>query len=185
WGDKVINIRNRTDVRTIPKIDESYVANGDLGIVVGEFKTKNFDGIPENLLVEISSQPGVRFRYWASEFRGDEANPSVELAYALTVHKTQGSEFGTTFLVLPNPCRLLSRELLYTSLTRHRDRLVLLHQGPARALLSFASEKWSELASRMTNLFRDPAPVRVAVGREERFLEDGLVHRTENDELVR
>ena len=38
-----------------------------------------------------------------SEF-GDEARNSRELAYALTVHKTQGSEFGITFLVLPNPC---------------------------------------------------------------------------------
>jgi hypothetical protein len=37
----------------------------------------------------------------------------------------------------------------------------------------------------MTNLFREPKPVRVTVGREERFLEDGLVHRTENGELVR
>jgi hypothetical protein len=185
WGDKVINVRNRTDLWTIPKIDDAYVANGDLGIVVGEFKTKQFEGIPENLLVEMSSRPGVRFKYWASEFRGDEANPSVELAYALTVHKAQGSEFGTTFLVLPNPCRLLSRELLYTALTRHRGRIVLLHQGPARALLAFASAQWSELAGRMTNLFRDPAPVRVIVGREERFLEDGLVHRTENGELVR
>ncbi len=33
-------------------------------------------------------------------------------------------EFGITFLVLPNPCWLLSRELLYTALTRHRDRFV-------------------------------------------------------------
>ena len=185
WGDKIINIRNRTDVWTIPRTEDAYVANGDLGVVVGEFKSKDFNGIPENLLVEMSSQPGVRFKFWASEFRGDEANPSVELAYALTVHKTQGSEFGTTFLVLPNRCWLLSRELLYTALTRHRDRLVLLHQGPPRALLSFSSEKWSELAGRMTNLFRDPAPVRVSLGREERFLEEGLIHRTENGELVR
>ena len=50
--------------------------------------------------------------------------PIHGLAYALTVHKAQGSEFNTVILVLPNPCRLLSRELLYTALTRQRDRVV-------------------------------------------------------------
>ncbi len=42
------------------------------------------------------------------------------LAYCLTVHKTQGSEFGATFVVLTNPYWLLSRELLYTALTATR-----------------------------------------------------------------
>ena len=60
-----------------------------------------------------------------------KANAVLELAYALTVHKSQGSQFGTVILVLPNPCHLLSRELLYTALTRQKDRIVILHQGPA------------------------------------------------------
>ena len=42
------------------------------------------------------------------------------LACCLTVHKTQGSEFGATFVVLTNPYWLLSRELLYTALTATR-----------------------------------------------------------------
>ena len=45
------------------------------------------------------------------------------------MHKSQGSEFGTVFLALPNPCRLLSRELLYTALTRQKERVVILRQG--------------------------------------------------------
>lgn len=44
-------------------------------------------------------------------------------AYALTVHKTQGSESGITLLVLPNPCWLLSRELLYSELPLGADEL--------------------------------------------------------------
>ena len=51
------------------------------------------------------------------------------MAYCLTVHRTQGSEFGVTLVVLTNPCWLLSRELLYTALTRHQDRLVILHEA--------------------------------------------------------
>jgi len=44
------------------------------------------------------------------------------------VHKTQGSQFGRTFLVVPKHCRHLTRELLYTALTRHRDELIILHE---------------------------------------------------------
>ena len=98
-----------------------------------------------------------KYGFGKGEF-GDEAKNPLELAYALTVHKTQGSEFGITFLVLPNPCWLLSRELLYTALTRHRDRLVVLHQGPVAEFRRFASEEHSEIARRMTNLFSDPMP---------------------------
>lgn len=185
WGDKVMNTRNRSDLWTIPKGVEGYVANGDIGIAVGDYKTKTSKHIPEHLHVEMSSTWGLRFIYPSWEFGGDEPDPSLDLAYALTVHKTQGSEFATTFVVLPNPCRLLSRELLYTALTRHRDRIVILHQGPARDLLTFASAKWSVLAGRMTNLFKDPKPVPVTTAGVSRFLEDRLVHRTENNELVR
>jgi UvrD-like helicase C-terminal domain len=103
----------------------------------------------------------------------------------LTVHKTQGSEFGTTFVVLPNPCWLLSRELLYTALTRHRDRLVVLHQGPITDFRRFTTEEHSEIARRMTNLFADPSPREVVVGASARLFEEGLIHRTERGDLVR
>jgi exodeoxyribonuclease V alpha subunit len=49
--------------------------------------------------------------------------PRFETCYAMTVHKSQGSEFGHTVLVLPEePCPVLGRELLYTALTRARKR---------------------------------------------------------------
>ena len=57
--------------------------------------------------VELASQPGFVYKYKPWEFDAQESSPPLELAYALTIHKTQGSEFGTTFLVIPNPCRVL------------------------------------------------------------------------------
>jgi exodeoxyribonuclease V alpha subunit len=49
---------------------------------------------------------------------------SVETVYAMTVHKSQGSQFGTGAVILPPPSsRILTRELLYTALTRARNRL--------------------------------------------------------------
>ncbi len=84
---------------------------------------------PRDLEVEFASQPGMKFTYYAGEFSGEEGSPDLELAYALTVHKTQGSQFGRSYLVLRRNCRPLSRELLYTAITRQRDELVILHEG--------------------------------------------------------
>lgn len=185
WGDKVINVRNKGRRKTYPKIENSYVANGDVGIVVGEYKTMKFRGMPDDLEVEFATQPGIKYTYWKSEFNGEGRDPEVELAYALTVHKTQGSEFGVTFVVLPNPCRVLSRELLYTALTRQSKKLVILHQGNVRDLRQYGREEFSDIAKRMTNLFQDALPREVIVGREKRFLEERLIHRTEDNTLVR
>ncbi|KAF1704631.1 exodeoxyribonuclease V subunit alpha [Pseudoxanthomonas kaohsiungensis] len=54
------------------------------------------------------------------------ALPAHESAFAMTVHKAQGSEFDTVWLLLPaRPNRVLSRELVYTGLTRARRELHL------------------------------------------------------------
>ena len=111
YGDKVINVINqrRRDVWPKPAGD-AYVANGDIGIVVGQYKTKKFRRLPRKLEVEFAGQLGPKYGFSPGEF-GDEGPNPLELAYCLTVHKTQGSEFGVTFVVLTNPCWLLSREL--------------------------------------------------------------------------
>ncbi len=149
--------------------------------MVGQFKRRGQKFRVTKLKVEFSTQPGCEYGYGGWNFPTD-GNADLELAYAITVHKSQGSEFGITFVVVPNPCRLLSRELLYTALTRQTKRVVVLHQGSLNALLSFASTDNSETARRFTNLFRDPAPVDVGGGR---FMEERLIHRTANGTLVR
>ncbi|NPU97346.1 MAG: AAA family ATPase [Candidatus Omnitrophica bacterium] len=185
YGDKVINVINqhRRDVYPTPE-GEAYIANGDIGIVVGQYKTQKMKSLPRKLEVEFATQPGYKYVFHTSEFGDEGANP-LELAYCLTVHKTQGSEFGLTFVVLTNPCWLLSRELLYTALTRHQERLVILHQGPLAEYRRYSGDEYSEIARRMTNLFADPLPCEVTAGAQSRFLEAGLIHRTERGELVR
>ena len=185
YGDKVINVINQRRRDVWPKPDgQAYIANGDIGIVVGQYKTKRFKGLPRKLEVEWAGQLGHNYRFYPGEFGDEGANP-VELAYCLTVHKTQGSEFGLTLVVLTNPCWLLSRELLYTALTRHQEKLVILHQGPIAEYRCYAGDEHSEIARRVTNLFADPLPREVTVGVQPRFLEDGLIHRTERGDLVR
>ena len=105
---------------------DGYVANGEIGIVVGDaYKASNK---PSWTKVQFASQPELTTALAAAISRGRLAR-FLELAYAVTVHKAQGSEFGKVFLVLPARSRLLSREMLYTALTRQMDRVVILHQG--------------------------------------------------------
>lgn len=185
WGDKVINLRNDGRRRTYPRQERSYVANGDIGVVVGGYKTAKMNFRPKDLEVEFASQPGTKYTYYASEFSGEEGSPDLELAYALTVHKTQGSQFGRSYLVLPRNCRPLSRELLYTAITRHRDELVILHEDNLAELRRYADPSASEIARRMTDLFTDPGPVEVKTSSGPRFLDQHLLHRTSRGEFVR
>lgn len=189
YGDKVINVINRRRKQVYsPKKDAlEYVANGEIGVVIGDHrfgKRKKVKGLPSYLEVEFSSQPWAAYKYLDWDF-SEESNPSLELAYALTVHKTQGSEFGITFVILPNPCRLLSRELLYTAFTRQKNKLVILYQGDFGDLFRYSADDTSEIARRLTNLFEAPSPVPVQVDNQTRYLEANLIHRTRQGDRVR
>lgn len=187
YGDKVINLIN-TDPklprnkhrRVYPEKNDPYIANGEIGMAVGYFRRRGKPDFRGKLEVEFSSQPGFKYDFTGRDFE-EEGNPVLELAYALTVHKSQCSQFGTVILVLPNPCRLLSRELLYTALTRQKNRIVILHQGPRTELRKYSLDDRSETARRLTNLFVAPSPVKI----DDILFEDHLVHRTARGEMVR
>lgn len=185
YGDKVINVVNKSNRETWPEKEDSYIANGDIGIVTGHRRTKHKDWQPKEIEVELATQPGVIYKYHPWEFDTQESTPPLELAYALTVHKTQGSEFGTTFVILPNPCRNLSREMLYTALSRQKNKLVILHQGDFNDLIHYSHESASEINRRMTNLFKLSTPVEIQVNNKPVFMDRNLVYLTENGELVR
>lgn len=187
YGDKVINLVNTNPKlpwnkhrKVYPEKDAPYIANGEIGMAVGFFWKKGLPDLRWKLEVEFSSQPKYKYDFTKKDF-AEEGNAVLELAYALTVHKSQGSEFGTVILVLPNPCRLLSRELLYTALTRQKNRVVILHQGPRAELRRFSSDDRSETARRLTNLFLAPSPIEV----DGRLFEEHLIHRTARGEMVR
>lgn len=182
YGDKIINLANGRRRDVYPELDKAYLANGEIGLVVGQYKRKStkYKGLPWKLEVEFATQLGHKYGFTPSDF-GEDGDERLELAYALTIHKAQGSEFGTTFVIVPNPCRPLSRELLYTALTRQQREVVLLHQGNLFDLMKLSYSDRSETARRVTNLFTDPAPE----SHGTTFLERGLVHRTTRGELVR
>ncbi|MBN1605143.1 MAG: exodeoxyribonuclease V subunit alpha [Polyangiaceae bacterium] len=78
--------------------------------------------------------------------------PRHETAFAMTVHKSQGSEFEHVLLVLPEPSSpLLTRELLYTAVTRARERVTIV--GSAESVVAGAGRR-TERASGLGELLR-------------------------------
>ena len=175
WGDKVILVRNGKregwNGKSKQKI-EDYLANGEIGVAA--------PAKARCLNVALTKRPDVRYGFFPSQFGGDGG--PLELAYALTVHKAQGSEFGVVFVVLPKRTRLLSRELLYTALTRAQQHLVLLIEGKdASGLYDLTRPERSETARRNTNMFA--AAVREQA--DDVPYAAGLVHRAPNGIMVR
>ena len=94
--------------------------NGDVGLTLPH---------PDGLRVAFQLPDG-RIK-WVLPSRLD----SADTVYAMTVHKAQGSEFGHTLLVLPDhPHPLLTRELIYTAVTRAKQASTLIEHGPPAVL---------------------------------------------------
>jgi exodeoxyribonuclease V alpha subunit len=82
----------------------------------------------------------------------------VETAFAMTVHKSQGSEFTHTVLVLPpSGGEVLTRELVYTGITRAREAFTLVE--PRVGLLAQAVARKSQRFSGLAQRLRAGAPL--------------------------
>jgi exodeoxyribonuclease V alpha subunit len=79
------------------------------------------------------------------------ALPPHDTAFALTVHKSQGSEFEHAALMLPSTfSRVLSRELVYTAITRARERVeVIGSRGVLAQAIATPTQRDSGLAARI------------------------------------
>jgi hypothetical protein len=150
------------------------VANGEIGIVTYTKKRQGGD----YLQVGFSTQDGVTYRYYRNQAQDD-----LELAYALTVHKAQGSDFEVVFLIIPKDAQTLSRELIYTGLTRFRKRLVLLIEGDTSTMRALRLPGNSATHLRNTNLFT--LSLRPDETRPEIPYPEALIHRTRRGVLVR
>ena len=100
YGDKIICVRNHRrrpwlyNDKTEGALE--FVANGEIGIVTGQRKWGKRN--PGFTHVEFADRNDRNFSFTRSNF-SEDGQPYLELAYALTVHKSQGSEFGSVILV--------------------------------------------------------------------------------------
>ena len=150
--------------------DDYQIANGEIGVAA--YSKKGF------MNIVFAGRPMLTFGYQKRDFR--EGEGPLDLAYAITVHKAQGSEFEIVFVIIPEQCRILSRELLYTSLTRAKKKLILLIQGESPAwLFNLSDPKLSVTANRNGNLFFPS----MRLGPVDVPYADHLIHRTEKEDL--
>lgn len=113
-GDKVMQIKNNYQLEW--EITTKYglvidsgvgVFNGDIGRIVA------IDSYAEKVKVEFEEKKMVEYPY--------ELLEELELAYAITIHKSQGSEYPAVVIpLLPGPRQLYYRNLIYTAVTRAR-----------------------------------------------------------------
>lgn len=166
WTDKVMQAINCRKI-SYPKGEGlDYVANGEIGLVV---QTSKGNGRADSLKVQFSTQPLSSYYYPRPDVDGQ-----LELAYALTVHKSQGSDFDIVFLILPKNASTLSRELLYTGLTRFRQKMVLLIERDTAVLERLRSPQSSDTLLRNTNMF----VLAVRPESVDRYFAEHLIHRT-------
>lgn len=118
-GDKVMQIKNnyqlewRIKTRRGMTIDNGMgIFNGDMGII------KKINNYEETMTVEYDEHREVKYPYSLLE--------ELELAYAITIHKSQGSEYPAVVIpLLQGPMQLYHRNLLYTAVTRARRCVTL------------------------------------------------------------
>ena len=114
-GDKVLQLVNSP---------ENNVFNGDIGQITA-----------------IETKKGAKGATITIDFDGNEVNyhrmewNQIQLAYAISIHKSQGSQFKMVLMpVVRQFSRMLQRNLVYTAITRAADKLVLLGEAQAMAL---------------------------------------------------
>ena len=111
-GDKVMQIKNNYDVPWFKDGENGTgVFNGDIGILTCIDKANDIINVKFDDKEAMYSFENVK---------------EIELAYAMTVHKSQGSEFSAVVLpTVSTPPKLSYRNLFYTALTRARNLLII------------------------------------------------------------
>ena len=133
-GDKVMQIRNNYDIEwTSGDRDGEGIFNGDMGIVKKITK--------EEAVILFDGEKSVKYPR--------EATDDLELSYAVTVHKSQGSEFPVVIMPMYRCHRnLMSRNLFYTAVTRAKQTVVLVGRSDVIAYMTennYVAKRYSGL----------------------------------------
>ena len=120
-GDKVMQIKNNYEM--------SWIVSNGRGMVT-ETGEGVYNGDIGRVLSVSSDSAYIRFDDGReAEYKG-EALSELELAYAITIHKSQGSEYRAVILpLLSGPRMLMNRNLLYTAVTRAKTMVCILGQS--------------------------------------------------------
>lgn len=207
-NDKVIQIQNRTSRRGLWAYDfdqkksrKVELFNGEIGYV----ESHNFDrsdlkkvfaGHSKKRLkrfqVKFARKEKICVNYGRElptdrpgKYTSESVEGNLELAYAISIHKSQGSEFEQTFVVLPASRRPLSAELLYTALTRAQGHCRLYVQGNLTPLLEARRKENAQSLLVSSSLFGCFRTVDDRLLRREGWYESGKIHEALSGDMVR
>lgn len=152
-GDKVMQIKNnyqlQWEVRSrygIPVEKGMGVFNGDMGII------RIIDSFAQSLTVEFEEGRMVEYSFGMID--------ELELAYAITIHKSQGSEYPAVVIpLLSGPRPLMNRNLLYTAVTRARKCVTLVGDDYVFAQMIDnvqEQQRYSGLCARLKETAQEP-----------------------------
>lgn len=152
-GDKVMQIKNNYnmewEVRNkygIPVEKGTGIYNGDIGII------REMNSFAELVTVEFDEGRLVEYSYKQLE--------ELELAYAITIHKSQGSEYPAVVIpVFPGPRMLMTRNLIYTAVTRAKTCVCLVGlPGTFQDMVNNEMEqrRYSGLKDRICEIYKLP-----------------------------
>ncbi len=151
-GDKVMQIKNNYQLEWeivskygIPVDKGTGVFNGDMG------KILEINDTASNLVVEYDEQRRVTYPFSLLD--------ELELSYAITIHKAQGSEYPAVLLpLLGGPKMLFNRNLLYTAITRARSCVTILGSSDTvREMIDNISERrrYTALTERIQEVYQN------------------------------
>jgi len=151
-GDKVMQIRNNYQAtwEIVGKyniaVDSGMgVFNGDMGVV------KEINEYSQDMVVEFDENKRVRYPFADLD--------ELELSYAITIHKSQGSEYPAVIMpLLGGPRMLLNRNLLYTAVTRAKNTVCIL--GNSQTVMTMVSNeqqlrRYTGLKDRINDIFEE------------------------------
>lgn len=194
YYDKVIQCRNRGGRDGLWGWDfaaqrnrQGDVFNGELGFTephnfdTGKWKRPGFH--MEQFQVRFARKDNIAFGFGKKREKPED---NLELAYAISVHKSQGCEFEHVYFVLPkSKAALLSPELVYTGITRASKHCTVLIEQDFQTLLRVYHPSASHLSGINASLFKfDPIPEEYEAVRRK-FHEEGKIHSTLAKFLVR
>ena len=148
-GDKVMQIKNNYQLEWeivsrygIPVDKGVGVFNGDMGRIL------EINEASSSLVVEYDEQRRVTYPFSLLE--------ELELSYAITIHKSQGSEYPAVILpLLSGPRMLFNRNLLYTAITRAKNCVTILgSSNVVRGMIDNVSEnrRYTALTARIREI---------------------------------
>lgn len=155
-GDKVIHLVNDA---------ENNVFNGDLGYITDLLPAKYTDSKQDELNINFD---GNEIIYQRSEWY------KIRLAYAMSIHKSQGSEFPVVILPITSSShRMLQRNLIYTAITRAKSKLILLGEKSAFdfAVKNTGTARNTYLIQRFSDLLNEEKVIHTSVDNLETTVE--------------